>query len=266
MGINFFDTADVYGFGHSEEILNKALGKEINNVVIATKFGVSWDEKGAIGRNCSAGYVVRALESSLRRLKIDCIPLYQIHWPDNETPISETMEVLEKCRKQGKVRYVGCSNFSTNLIREAQKWGQVVSLQIPYNIIKNNIEEKDVFYKNGISILAYDLIAKGLFTGKYDNNTKFNQDDNRSRDVNFQRERFRKILKLVEELRIIGKKYNKTPAQTAIRWVLDTPFIDCGIVGMRDIQQVKENVGALNWKLAQEDRDLIINLSKKVVF
>jgi len=128
-GINFFDTADVYGFGHSEEILGKALGTQRNDVIIATKFGINWKENGHTFKDCSAKRVVKAVENSLRRLKIDTIPLYQIHWPDPNTTLQETMGALIDCQKSGKIRYIGSSNFNAGLIEQIQKIGRIESLQ-----------------------------------------------------------------------------------------------------------------------------------------
>ena len=142
LGVNFFDTADVYGFGHSERILSKALGTNRSKVIIATKFGLKWDKSGKITKDISSKRVVEALDNSLKRLGVDCIPLYQIHWPDNITSISETMVALRKCQEKGKIKYIGCSNFSVKLIKEAQKISRLESLQLPYNITMRKIENK----------------------------------------------------------------------------------------------------------------------------
>ena len=121
LGINFFDTADVYGFGHSEEILSKALGNKRHEVFIATKFGVAWDENGNTKKDCSPSRVVKALDASLKRLRIEIIPLYQIHWPDGTTNLDDTLDVLEKCQREGKIINIGCSNFSSELLGSIKK-------------------------------------------------------------------------------------------------------------------------------------------------
>lgn len=262
LGINFFDTADVYGFGHSEEILSKALGGKRNEVIIATKFGVSWDKNSNIGRDCSPKRVVEALNDSLHRLKLDCIPLYQIHWPDTKTPISATMEALKECQEDGKIQYIGCSNFPSDLIRNAQKTARLESLQVPYNILDRNIEG-DILsccQELKMSVLAYSPLAQGLLTGKFRHEVKFDDDDSRGRNEKFQGEKFLANLKLVDKLKEIGNHYNKTPAQVAIRWILDNAYITCAITGIKKIKQIEENIGALDWSLSKEERKLLSTL------
>lgn len=267
LGINFFDTADVYGFGHSEEILSNALGSQKNNVIIATKFGLSWDEDGKIYKNCSPKRILEALEGSLRRLKMDCIPLYQIHWYDDITPISEIMETLKKCQEKGKIRYIGCSNFSLELILEAYKTRRIESLQVLYNIIKRNYEEDIIQCSEALQmgILVYGVLERGLFSGKYDFDTRFGDRDTRNKDENFQGESLRKNLQLVNEIKKISLSYNKTPAEVAIRWVLDNSNITCAITGIKNPKQIEDNVGALDWKLSKEDFDYITKEADKII-
>jgi len=261
LGINFFDTADVYGFGRSEEVLSKALGLYRNKVIIATKFGVKWNKKGETSKDISPKRLAEALDGSLKRLKIDCIPFYQVHWPDFKTPISETMEALKKYQKAGKIRYIGCSNFSVKLIKEAQKFSRIESLQAPYNIKEREIEKELIpcakKYKMGV--ITYSTLIQGLFTGKYEENSKFRKDDVRSRYENWIGEKFEKNLKIVEKLKKLSDFYKKTPAQIAIRWVLDNNNITSALIGIQKPEQVKENIGAIDWKLSEKDR---INLAK----
>ena len=258
-GINFFDTADVYGFGHSEEILSKALGSQRKNVIIATKFGVNWDAQGNTFHDCSPKRVEEALAGSLRRLKIDCIPLYQIHWYDGVTPISATIEALKKCQEAGKIRYIGCSNFSTKLISEASKGCRIETVQFIYNIIHRDSENDISRYSklSNMGIIAYGALARGLLSGKYDLNTKFGLNDTRSRDKEFQKETFQGNLQLIELLRQIGTSYDKTPSQVAIRWVLDNPAITCAIIGAKSKKQVKENLRSIDFKLGSSDKNMI---------
>lgn len=256
LGINFFDTADVYGFGHSEELLGKALGSEKNSVVIATKFGVNWDERGRTFRDTSPQRVVKALEGSLRRLKVDCIQLYQIHWFDGRTPIFETMEALKKCQAEGKIRYIGCCNFSFERVREACNSGQVESNQLIYSVIDRGFEEdiEKCSRVLGIGTIVYSVLARGLLSGKYKGTTQFGEKDTRARDPNFQGERLTALLRVVDKLQQLGIRYAKSPGQTAIRWVLDNPCVTSAIIGAKTLEQVLQNVGALCWKLELEDR------------
>lgn len=261
LGINFFDTADVYGFGHSERTLTQALGSKRHDVVIATKFGVTWDNKANIGRDCSPKYMVKALEASLKRLKLDCIPLYQLHWPDNKTPIDEVMRALQKCQEQGKIRYIGCSNLQAKELQAALSLCDVKTLQLPFSLLEhekyNNLHQAKLTDRLGL--LAYGALEKGLFSGKYCLGSVFDENDVRNKDPNFIGEKFEKNLELVEMLKTVGCKYNKTSAQVALRWILDTNKVLATLVGIKTINQVKENVGALGWSLEKADYDQLTN-------
>ena len=261
LGINIFDTADVYGFGHSETILSKALGSQRHDVVVATKVGVSWGVEGKISRDLSPGYVVKALENSLRRLNIDCIPLYQIHWPDPKTHITETLEALKKCQEQGKIRYIGCSNFDEVEFEALCHDNAIVSYQGPYSLIDKNISSELIknCVEKSMCILTYGSLAKGLFSGKFTYNSVFKAEDTRSRDPNFQGEQFEHNLRLVERLKQVGLKYHKSNAQVALRWVLDTAGVSAVIAGIKTSAQIEENIGALDWSLSDKDYNFLGN-------
>jgi aryl-alcohol dehydrogenase-like predicted oxidoreductase len=266
-GINFFDTADVYGFGHSEEILSKALGSERKKVIIATKFGVSWDTSGKTFKDCSPKGINKALEGSLNRLQLDCVPLYQIHWYDGVTPIPEIMNTLKKCQEAGKIQYIGCSNFSSELILEFLKVQPIKSLQALFNIIEKDFEPDILRFSNEfhMGVIVYGVLARGLLTGKYTLESKFGENDTRSRDNNFQGERFDRYLKVVDELKRIGRWYHKTPSQVAIRWVLENENITCALTGIKNPKQVEDNIGAIDWRLSQEDRIFISTIVKETI-
>lgn len=256
LGITFFDTADVYGFGHSEKVLSQALGRQRKDVVIATKFGVTWDDQGRIGRDCSAAAVVRALEASLKRLRVDCVPLYQIHWPDPRVPISETLEALERCRRQGKIDRIGCSNFSPTLLRESNRISRLSSLQIPYSLVDRSPEEEllSCAGRQEVQVVAYGVLCLGLLTGKYGRGISFPPGDIRTRDPHFRGVRRARILQLVNRMKEFGEGRGKTPAQIAIRWVLDAPGVSIALTGIKTPQQIEENAGASDWTLSEEER------------
>jgi len=264
-GVNFFDTADVYGFGRSEEVLSKALGSQINKVIIATKFGVAWDKNGNTYKDCTAKQLVSALEGSLRRLKTDCIHLYQIHWHDGKTPINDIMEALLRCRDSGKLLHIGCCNFSKELLSNACSNHEIVSFQCLYNLVKRRHEDiikyssKDL----GISVLAYGVIGRGVFSAKYDENTQFRRNDTRAKDHDFLGERYAENISAANRLREIGEKYGKTPAQVAIKWVLENPFITCAITGIKNERQAYENACSVGWYLKQDDMEMIDSLIQK---
>jgi aryl-alcohol dehydrogenase-like predicted oxidoreductase len=254
-GINFFDTADVYGFGRSEELLGHVLAGREEDVVVATKCGVTWDESGNIGRDASPAYVRKALDASLKRLKMESIPLYQVHWPDPCTPVSETIAALKECQREGKIGEIGCSNFSADELREACVHGGVASLQSAYSLIDRDVEG-DILTacrELGLGFIAYGPLARGLLSGKYKAGSRFSEDDSRNRDDNFRGESFARNLQLVEELEAVAESYHRTPAQVAIKWVLENKGVDSALTGIKNPAQLMENIGALGWNLSPED-------------
>lgn len=255
LGINFFDTADVYGLGHSEEILSKALGVHRKKVIIATKFGVNWDKDGKTYKDSSPKRVFEAVEQSLKRLKVDCIPLYQIHWYDGKSSITDTIEALEKCKQAGKIRYIGCSNFTYDLLLKASEVYRLESLQCEFNLMqkKQESEIKKCYNTLKIGIIAYGVLARGIFSGKYNSESSFDINDTRGRDENFYGEKLKRNLIIVNELKRISSFYKKTPSNVAIRWVLDVPVITSAIIGMKTDKQVVENSSALDWYLEKKD-------------
>lgn len=260
LGINFFDTADVYGLGRSEEMLSRALGARRREVVIATKFGINWELYPGGGRartfrDSSPKRVVEALEGSLRRLKLDSIPLYQVHWADPDVSVRDTMEALVKCQEQGKIQHIGYSNATCKALYEAHQIHQLASLEVPYNLGDRTIEEGTIpcCMELGIGVLAYEPFAQGLLTGKYDRNSKFGEDDRRHRLKHFQGIELERYLKIVDMLKKIALRYGRSPAQVALRWVLDNTSITAAIVGIKTPDQADENVCALGWELSPAD-------------
>lgn len=259
LGINFFDTADVYGFGHSEKLLSKALGMQRDKVIIATKFGVAWNQNGKTFKDCSPKRLVEALEGSLRRLKLDCIPLYQIHWYDEKTPIEAIMETLLRCRDAGKILHVGCCNFSEDFVVRVSNIHRLQSYQCLYNLANRKHENiiKLSSEKLGMSVLAYGVIGRGVFSGKYSKNSQFGENDTRVKDPDFHGAQYDKNILIAGKLSEIGKKYGKSPVQVAIRWVLENSNVTCAITGSKTPEQVHENVGSVGWSLKQSDVELI---------
>ncbi len=266
-GINFFDTADIYGFGHSEKVLAEALGSRRKDVVVATKVGLAWDEHGCMFRSSTRHHIMMAVEASLKRLKTDYIDLYQVHWPDYHTPFEITMKAMDDLVKSGKVRYIGVSNFTAKQLKECMEIRPIHSLQPPYNILMRGAE-KDLFpfcRKKGIGIVAYGPLAYGLLTGKFTKDTKFPQNDWRSGElfpdpgdwqphINlFHGIQFRRNLKIVEKLKKISNRYAKTVGQLAISWVLSNPAITSAIVGAKRPSQLEENIGSAYLKLTKKD-------------
>jgi len=267
LGINFFDTADVYGFGHSESLLSNALGKRRKDVIIATKVGLAWDEHGCLFRASTRNHILNAVDASLKRLKTDYIDLYQIHWPDTNTPFEITMEVMDSLVKSGRVRYVGVSNFNVKQIRECMKTRAIHSLQPPYNMLMRDVEKNLLSFcrRNAIGVVTYGTLAYGLLTGKFTRDTVFADNDWRSGKlfadpgdwqyhINiFHGKQYLRNLKIVEKLKKVAKKYNKTVGQLATAWVLSNPSVSCALIGARNVGQLEQNIGGQGWKIEKED-------------
>jgi aryl-alcohol dehydrogenase-like predicted oxidoreductase len=267
LGITLFDTADVYGLGRSEERLGVALGSAAKDAVIATKFGINWrvEEAGRAKtfRDASPRRVQEALEGSLRRLGIDCIPLYFVHWPDPATPIQETMETLLRCRAAGKVRYVGLSNFSAAQIRAANAVMPIAALQVEYNLITRSPESELIPQALALStaVFAYGPLAQGLLTAKFDAGVQFANNDRRHRLPHFQKPALHDNLRLAQGARAIGEERGMSTAQVAIRWILQQPGISVAIAGAKSASQVDDNVGAAGWTLSDEEMARLHDLS-----
>ena len=261
-GVNFFDTADVYGFGHSERVLGKAL-KGNTDAVIATKFGVAWDTaSGKTRKDCSVKHLFEAVEDSLARLNREYIDLYQLHWYDGVTPIDELMDALERLKEQGKIRSIGCTNISKDLIIRANCIARIESVQLQYCLNdfsrKEDIQLLNCDYE--ISTLVYGVLGRGIFSGKYHDNSEFDKDDTRKKDPNFN-ENLSKNLRLLKYINDISLKYDKIPTQVIIRWTLGSPAVSCALLGMKNTSQVIDNVGALGWDLEVLDQRRLTELS-----
>lgn len=259
-GINYFDTADVYGLGRSEIVLSRALGSKRHDVVVGTKFGVNWHDP-APGQRAQVFYdsspqrVLEALENSLRRLRLDTIPLYYIHWPDPNTPLEETLAVLARCKEAGKIRAIGLSNFSASQISTASQIVEIDAVQVQYNLI-DRFAEIEIFplcKRLGISVFTYGSLAQGLLTGKYGLDTTFAQDDRRHRLTHFQSGQRKAHQKAIDSLRDVAQMYSKEISQVALRWILENPAVTCAIVGAKNPAQVVSNSGAVGWGLGHRE-------------
>ncbi len=251
-GINFFDTADVYGDGHSEEVLARALGTERKNAIVATKVG-GVRKKGSPPRHdTSREHILRAIDASLTRLKTDYIDLYQIHVPDASTPISETMSALNELKRQGKILHVGLSNIKVEDIEEYMKHGAVTTLQPAYSMLERHAE-RGLFpfcRENNIGVLAYSPLGRGLLTGKYTRESTFPPDDVRAIDTAFQGKMYEINLDCVEKLRKPAADSGRTLTQLAIAWALSHPAVSVALVGAKTAPQVKENAAAFDSALS----------------
>ena len=265
-GINFFDNADTYGLGKSEETLAKALGDKRHQVVIGTKFGVRV-ENGTTFYDNSPEWIEKALAGSLKRLHTDYIDLYQVHYRDGKTPISVVVETLEKMRQKGYIRYYGLSNIHHEDLEELKgEVGRFVSFQDEYSLAcrKNESDMMELSEKLQLTPITWGSLGQGVLSGKYDKNSTFGADDRRSRDiyVNFHGEKLLKNLEIVEVLKDIAKEAQKPIPAVAIRWILDYLTESAVIVGIKNPQQLQGNMEALGWQLSAEQITRLVEVSR----
>jgi aryl-alcohol dehydrogenase-like predicted oxidoreductase len=260
LGVNWIDTAAVYGTGHSEEIVARAL-KEWRGPrpYVFTKCVLRWNDKGKIWKEFSPESIRRECEDSLRRLQVETIDLYQMHWPPDEGKpgIEEAWRTLAVLKSEGKVRWIGVSNFSVAQIQQAEKIAPVTSLQPPYSIIRRQIEAEILPYcqKQGIGVINYAPMASGLLTGAMtrERAAALPADDFRSRNPEFREPRLSKNLELVERLRQVGARHNRAPGEVAIAWTLRHPAITAAIVGARNAKQSEGVMHAGELKLSTNE-------------
>lgn len=257
LGINVIDTAPVYGFGHSEEVIGRALEGKRGRVILATKVALNWQD-GKVFRDSRPARIEQEIEDSLRRLRTDHIDLYQVHWPDPKTPIEDTARALEKLVKAGKVGALGVSNFSPAQMEEFRKFAPLATIQPPYNLFEREIEKDVLPYavQNNLVVLAYGPLCRGLLSGRMTADRKFSGDDLRNSDPKFQQPRFGQYLQAVEDLKAIADKHGKSMLALAIRWVLDRgPTI--ALWGARKPEQISGVDDAFGWTLDDADMKAI---------
>ncbi|MEL6462914.1 MAG: aldo/keto reductase [Cyanobacteria bacterium J06621_15] len=260
-GITTIDTAEVYGDGHSEQVVAQAVSDVRDKIEYATK---------VFANHLKYQQVIEACERSLKNLKTDYIDLYQIHWPSGAfnseiVPIEETMNALNKLKEQGKIRAIGVSNFSRNQLEEAAKYGRIDSLQPPYSLFWRKVENDAMLYciENNISILAYSPLAQGLLTGKFDADHKFPEGDNRADNQLFQGENMKRAQQALDKLRPIAENHQCSLAQLSLAWLIAQPQTNA-IAGARVAEHVISNAQAAQVKLSQDELEQIDAIGKTV--
>jgi len=277
-GVTSIDTAPIYGQGDSEEIVAEALeGIARDKVQIITKYGMRWDlAKGTLAMKSKdnsgndidvykyAGResIIKECEDSLRRLKTDYIDLYQIHWPDVTTPIQESMEAVAELIQQGKVRYAGVCNYSADQVAEANKYVDIISDQVPYSMVKRDIETELVPYSLEAvkSIIAYSPLERGLLTGKMKPGYKFEEGDHRANLHFFKDENLKRTNEYLDKLRPLAAEKNATLSQLVLRWTIEQPAITIALAGARNAEQSVQNARAVDVKLNKEELSFITTL------
>ena len=263
-GVNWIDTAAIYGHGRSESVVGRALKQMSRKPLVATKCGLCWDEQHERIPRLKAQSIRTECHDSLRRLGIDTIDLYQIHWNQPEEDIEEGWTEMARLVEEGKVRYIGLSNFEVEQVQRLQKIHPVASLQPPYSMLHREVEDELLDYcgKNDIGVIVYSPMQRGLLTGKFDAERVANLPEGDHRKVNpdFQQPQFGATLQLVEQLRPIAERNGRTLAQLAISWVLRRSEVTAAIVGARRPGQIIETASASDWDLSQEDVEQIEQL------
>ena len=256
-GFNWIDTAAVYGLGHSEETVARALEGISPKPYIFTKCERTWDEQGKIKPKLKRDSIRQECENSLRRLKVDTIDLYQIHWPEPDEDIEEGWEAMLQLKQEGKVRWVGVSNFNVSQLKRIQALGPITSLQPPYSIISPEIENELLpFCKlNNIGVIVYSPMKSGLLTGKMTREriAAMPEDDFRKRVAQFQEPKLTRNLNLAELLRSIGSRHGRSTGEVAIAWTLRHPAVTGAIVGLRSAEQLEGVRGSLEFRLRAEE-------------
>ena len=263
VGVNLFDTAEAYGFGQSERILGKGLGSRRDEIVLVSKFGISEGGEWP-ARDGSRKRMMSSIETTLTALGTDYLDAYLVHWPDRETPFDETMRGLEDLVQDGKTRFVGVSNFKADEIAECMAMRRVDIGQYGYHLFDRR-QEKAVFpycEKHSVGMMAYGPLAHGLLTGVFDQDTQFDESDWRSEGGAFNMplfsgENFARNLSVVEELSTLATERNMAIYELALAWVLSNPVVSVALVGARNPAEVEANLGALEYELSEEDKDVI---------
>jgi aryl-alcohol dehydrogenase-like predicted oxidoreductase len=274
LGIDAIDTAPVYGCGHSETLVGRAIKGRREQVEVLTKCGLRWDDQSgeffftiqapdgntvSVYKNVKAASIQHECEQSLKRLAIDSIDLYQVHWPSTSAAAAETMQALVRLKEQGKIRHIGVSNYNTQQLSEATRCAPIVSNQIKYNLLDRDIEADPLplCRNNNIGVICYSPMAMGLLSGKVTTDRKFPATDVRNQEAWFQPANRRRVLGALEKIRPIADSHQATLAQLAVAWVLARQGVTTALVGARNAKQVEENAGAAEIKLTEHELGVI---------
>ena len=264
LGINCFDTAEGYGMGASERALGEALGGRRDEAIVVSKFGMNYRDKPNL-RDSSRERVLASIDKCLKNLGTDYVDVYLVHWPDRETPFEETMGALDDVVREGKVRFVGVSNFKREEIEACMQLGRIDVVQYGWNMFDRRMQREILPYcvQHDIGFMAYGSLAYGLLTGTFTEDQDFGSDDWRARQGKmgsiklfeslFGAESFPNNVRAVNELKGIAKRYDKSLPQLALRWATSNPAVSTSLVGCRNRAEVEDNAGAVGWSIADDD-------------
>ncbi len=267
-GVNWIDTAAVYGLGHAEEVVGRAIQGASPRPYVFTKCGRNWNEQRQIVKCLKRDAIRQECENSLRRLRVDVIDLYQVHWPEPDEDVEEGWATLAELQREGKVRYIGVSNFSVAQTQRAEAIAPVTSTQPPYSLASPEAEQDVLPYalSRGIGVIVYSPMKNGLLTGKMTREriAALPEEDFRRRNPHFQEPLLSRNLAYADLLRQIGERYGRSAGEVAIAWTLRHPAVTGAIVGVRNAQQVAGVIGALDFRLPDEDYDEIEEFRRQV--
>lgn len=259
-GINWIDTAPIYGLGHSENVVARALHGMARKPYVFTKCGRVWNDKRELGKSLKRDSIRKECDASLKRLQVDVIDLYQMHWPEPDEDIEEGWQTMVDLKNEGKVRWISVSNFNVEQLKRAQKIAPITSLQPPYSMVRPEVGAEILPYcqSHNIGVIAYSPMASGLLTGTMTREriAQFPEDDFRRNSKFYQEPQLTKNLQLAEVCKEIGQRQGKSPGEVAIAWVLANPAVTAAIVGARKPGQVAGFIGAMNWQLPANELEV----------
>lgn len=259
-GVNMVDTAPVYGFGTSERIVGKALQSysQSEDIMVSTKVALDWTEQGKVMRNSTRDRIMKEVDDSLRRLQRDHIDLYYVHWPDPLVPFEETARAMQDLKEQGKIRAIGVSNHSPEQMQEFMKQAELSMCQPPYNMFEREIDDdiKPWCENNGVGLMTYGALCRGLLSGKMDKQTTFTGDDLRKSDPKFQQPRFDQYLEAVDKLKGLARELDRDILPMAVRWVLDQG-VDIALWGGRRPDQMEPLPEVFGWHMDQKSMERV---------
>lgn len=258
-GVNLIDTAPGYGRGLSEEIVGEAVAGMRDKLIITTKCGMNIDKPGFAVKKANWDEIVRGVEGSLTRMRLDCIDVLLLHWPDENTPLRETMEAMGHLKTAGKVRFIGVSNLSIEQMDEARGYVDIAVTQLPYSMVDRSAEAKLQWTSGkGIGNMTYGSLGAGILSGKIRQYKEYGEDDMRGRFYPFFREpQFSKVMTLVGELDALAREHGVPVSQVTLNWSVQKPFVDTALVGVRTVEHAEENCRAMDWKLSDAEMALI---------
>lgn len=258
-GVNLIDTAPGYGRGLAEEIVGEAVAGIRDKLIITTKCGMNIDKPGFAVKKANWDEIIRGVEGSLTRMRLDCVDVLLLHWPDENTPLRETMEAMDHLKRDGKVRFIGVSNLSIEQMEEARGYVDVAVTQLPYSMVDRSAEEQLRWaYTKKIANMTYGTLGAGILSGKIREYKDYGEEDMRGRFYPFFREpQFSKVMTLVKALDAIAAEHEAPVSQVALNWAVQKSFVDTALVGVRTVEHAKENCRAMEWELSNAEMSLI---------